>query len=355
MTQQAGSLTPAPSYQVAADPQPQSELSLIALLGVLVRRRRLVILGLVFVEAVAVFTALRRPTVYTTTVAFMPEGNRSSTGGVSVLAAQFGVNVGGGDGLNSPLFYPELIRSDQFLASVVDAQYRAPGSNREHTLVDVYGIEEGDPRVRRTQAVNRLSQAVTPTAAPRTGIVTVTVKASAPELSRDIAARILEEVTRFNQQTRQSRAAAEKRFVERRLADVRDSLRAAEDRLQAFLQQNRDVRTSPTIAFRHARMQREVEALQLLVSTLAPSYEQAKIEEVRDTPVITVIRRPEAPVYADPRGRVRLLLLGFFGGLALGVALALGAEAWDRLRNSPDPAARELVAFATRRTPSRAV
>jgi uncharacterized protein involved in exopolysaccharide biosynthesis len=319
-------------------------LSFLGLVNVVLRRRAWVLWCVVGLEIILLVVALLRPLRYTTVTAFMPEGQRTS--GVSSLAAQFGVNVANTDGLSSPQFYPELVRSPQFLGAVVDSTYTDASSPTKRSLIDIYGIAGADARVKRAGAVEKLAGNITVSVAPRTGIVTIGVTADRPELAQEIAARILSEITRFNQYTRQSRAAAEKRFVERRLSEVRDSLRIAEDRLERFLQGNRDFKTSPTIAFQHARLERAVESQQVLLATLAPSYEQAKIEEVRDTPVLTLLRRPEAPVYPDPRGRFRLMVVGLFGGLAIGVALVLAIEGWQHLRSSPGPEAQEFSTIA---------
>src|SRR5207244_11273019 len=59
--------------------------------------------------------------------------------------------------------------------------------------------------------------------------------------------------------------------------------------------------------------------------TLAQAYEQARVEEVRNTPVITIIDDPE--LYAKrSRSPVLMGVLGFFGGLVLAMAIALGQE-----------------------------
>ena len=63
--------------------------------------------------------------------------------------------------------------------------------------------------------------------------------------------------------------------------------------------------TRPELNFQQERLQRQVQLQQQLYTTLSQSFEQAKIEEVRDTPVITVVEPPEAPVRPDPRGLVR--------------------------------------------------
>jgi len=308
-------------------------LSPLAILAV-VMRRRLVLFATVFaVEAILLLVAVRRPVEYTSTVAFIPEGVRPTTSATS-LAAQFGVNIGGSDGLSSPQFYPELVRSPMIMRRLVDSTYALDSAGPRRSLVDVYGLERFGHAEGTFRALTRLTQQVVPTAAIRTGIVTVTVTAPDPRLAHDLAAQLLREITRFNLHTRQGRASAERQFIERRLAEVRDSARVAEERLQRFLLDNRDYSRSPVLTLRHARLERDVQAQQLLLNTLAPSYEQAKIEEVRDTPVLTIVRAPELPLHANPRGRVRLMILGLIGSTALGIAVALLLDIWSGVRRS---------------------
>jgi hypothetical protein len=44
---------------------------------------------------------------------------------------------------------------------------------------------------------------------------------------------------------------------------------------------------------------------------LAQAYEQSKMDEVRDTPVITIIQPPETPLMPDAKG-IRTRFSGWF-------------------------------------------
>ncbi len=80
---------------------------------------------------------------------------------------------------------------------------------------------------------------------------------------------------------------------------------------------------------------REVSLRQQLFTTIAQSYEQARIDEVRDTPVFTVIEQPVVPVGPDPRYFSLKVVLGAVLGLFLGM---LAAVIRDYLtRGSDDP------------------
>ena len=62
---------------------------------------------------------------------------------------------------------------------------------------------------------------------------------------------------------------------------------------------------------------------QQLYTTLSEAYNQARIDEVRNTPALTIIEPPREP--AEPDSRLLLLraLIGLVGGAAVGVILSL--------------------------------
>jgi uncharacterized protein involved in exopolysaccharide biosynthesis len=314
------------------------ELSAIAALNAILRHRRWVIGMTALVVLALLPSVLTRPVTYTSVATFLPDVNRPAGSGVSTLAAQFGVAISQNLGINSPQFYPLLIRNAQFVGNIVEARYALPGRNatEPRTLTDLYEIGGSNQPLRRQAAIERLSSDLRVSMDPQTGMITVAVTAAHPLLAKQICEEVLRQVNEFNLHTRQGRASAERKFVENRLAELRTELRVAEDRLRAFAQENRDFGRAPDLQLTASRLQREVMFQQQVYTSLAQSYEQAKIDEVRDTPVITIVSAPAVPIRANPRGRVKTLVAGFAGGLALGIALALlldfarGSQARDR-------------------------
>jgi uncharacterized protein involved in exopolysaccharide biosynthesis len=150
-------------------------------------------------------------------------------------------------------------------------------------------------------------------------------------LAQQVTHRFLTLADDFNLARRQSQAGAERRFVERRLEEVRDSLRDAEMRLQSFLQLNRDFR-APALELAHGRILRDVAREQQLVATLESAYEQARIEEIRDTPVLTVVETPDLPPRPDPRHLALKTVLGLLMGAGAGLLLGAAHAIWRRRR-----------------------
>jgi uncharacterized protein involved in exopolysaccharide biosynthesis len=176
-------------------------------------------------------------------------------------------------------------------------------------------------------------------------VVTVSVTMPSPHLAAQIARRLLDLTAEFNVRTRQSRAGSERKFAEQRATDAARDLRAAEDRLQGFLQANRQFQGSPSLVFQHERLQREVVMRQELYTTLLQSYQQARIDEVRDTPVLTVVDAPQPPAVRDPRGTAMRMLLGLGFGAMLAVGLALLRDYLRRSRELGRPDYREFSAL----------
>jgi uncharacterized protein involved in exopolysaccharide biosynthesis len=103
------------------------------------------------------------------------------------------------------------------------------------------------------------------------------------------------------------------------------------------MQRNRDYRNSPELSFQQDRLSRAVSMEQQVYNSLAEAYEQAKLEEVRDTPVLTVVEAPMPPVRPDSRGVIKKGLAGLLVGGVIGVLMAFLREAAARLNSQSQP------------------
>ena len=313
--------------------------SLYDIMLVLLRARRFVLLSAVVPAVVATLVTLLSPRQWSSESAFIPQSRRNATD-ISGFAAQFGVALPGQDATQSPAFYSQLITGRELLGTLVDSSFVIAGDTL--WLSDVFRIRERDSQVRRELTVKALKKQVVAVTVPKSGMVRLTATAPSPDLALQINRRMLSLVNQFNLEKRQSQAASERRFVERRLADARTETRASEDRLQEFLRRNRDFRNSPELTFQQERLSREAALRQQVYSQLAQSYEQSRIEEVRDTPLITIVESPELPGLPNSRGTLAKLLLAGLAGFGLGAFVALArnnggkrgslAEEWQAVR-----------------------
>ena len=313
---------PHPQDDVGADEPP---VSLVRLGEVLLRARDLILLCALVLGAIVAALTLLRDRTYTATATLMPQARRPTQGGLQGIAAQFGLNMALGEATQSPAFYGDLLTSRALLGAVATTTFTFDtGTGRvSGTLVDIYRAKGRTPELRRDDAIRRLEDQVSASVTTRTGVITLAVRTIHPQLAVAINQRLLELLNDFNLRSRQSQAAAERRFTERRLEEIRRELRAAEDRLQEFMQRNRDFRGSPELTFREERLSREVSMQQQIFTTMAQAFEQAKVDEVRDTPVITIVVPPELPVRPDRRGLAVRTLLALLVGAGLGAGIAI--------------------------------
>lgn len=317
------------------DPDRVSPFRLLAV----VLRHRVRMLRLALVAAlVTVVVTLVLPRTWTVSASFIPQARRAPSN-LAGIAAQFGVAIPVSDPSQTPPFYVDLLKSREILGKIVDTSYTfgTPEGPVTANVMDYLWIWEQDSARRREDGIWALRKRVIPTFDLKTGVVDLQVSVRYPELALQITQHVLEELNRFNLVTRQSQAASEKTFTATRLAEVERALRAAEDALQHFLERNRDYRNSPLLTFEQDRLARRVSEQQELYSSLSQAYEQAKIEEVRDTPVFTILEEPELPARPDRRYMAVKALLALILGGAAGLGLGLLQDMGTRSRHGGDP------------------
>ncbi len=316
-------------------PEPDA-LSLLALANVALRYRWLVVKIALVVVALTVGYFLFRAPRYTVETTFRLQIRPNTMSNLTGLAAQLGLAVPTTDATQTPAFYVDLLKSREVLRHTVTHQYPAaslpPGKKTD--LVAAFDVRADTREIAVEHTIEKLQDVMKTISSPRTGVISLSVTLRDPVLAQAVTQQLLNEVNTFNLESRQSQAGAERRFVEQRLDELKDSLRASEDRLQAFLQRNRDYANSPQLAFEQQRLLRDVTMQQEMVTTLAQTFEQAKIEEVRDTPVITVIDQPELPAERDRRGLLKKGILAALLGGVLGLGVAFVREGMARGRRT---------------------
>lgn len=305
-------------------PRIQWDLTVAGLLNIGLRNLRLLFLTpMVFAVAGLLYSVLG-PTQHVATSSFAPQGASASSSAARLagLAARFGVPTGSlGEAGESIYFYAKLIKSTKLLRDIATTYYQFeagdPPTVLEGTYLDLQDIEGETERGEILAAIWQLEGNVTVEADAESGIVTVRTRSDWPALAELMNRRILDLLTEFNLESRQSQAAAERRFLQTRMSEAKSELTAAESALEQFYESNKNFSGSPQLRFQEGRLMRQLELRQQVFSSLAQSYEESRIEEVRNTPVITVVDPPEGS--AEPRGRgpVVMVLIGGVLGLIL--------------------------------------
>jgi uncharacterized protein involved in exopolysaccharide biosynthesis len=322
---------------------PSGRDPLVGMLMFVLKHRWWIVGGALLLAIVVIPFKLLSPRTYTSVSQFLPEG-RSRASELAGLAAQFGVSVESGRESSSPQFYIDLLRSPVILGQAVDRTYtlQKAGGPVAINLIDHFDTRVETPERSRALAMRALESNLRTTLFVKTNVVELGVKAGDAALAAQVNATLLDLLNGFNSDSRQSRAAAERAFLETRSAAVAAELRAAEDQFESFLRANRQWRNSPELSFAHERHASNIGHLRQVYMSILQSYEQARIDEIRDTPVLTIVQAPVQPVWPDARGTVRIGLIALVLGGFLGLGAAfLTREFWVRL-NDPSPQGRQL-------------
>ena len=327
-------------------PQSPREVSFLDFLVILRRRWRLVVvLPLAFAAGTAIASLLMRST-YTASTSFVPEAGAATKlpSSLAGLAGEFGLSLGA-DASRSPRFYADVLKSRELLERVLRTRYLDPrsASGDSTRLLDLLAVHGRDASDSTSRGVRALSNRIGTRVDVQTGVVRLNVESRYPGLAAAIANRMVEYLNEFNTHTRQSQARERRRFVEQRITEGEAELRAAEGDLRAFYERNRTWQQSPQLVFEEGRLRRRVDIRQEVYLTLKREFETARIEEVNDTPVITVIDPAIPPQKRSSPQRTMMVLLALVAGSFLSAILALGASYVDHLRATSDGRYMELV------------
>lgn len=314
------------------------ELSLFDVVGLALRHWKLVAGFPLLLVAVTISGILLKPREYLAEASFMPQAGDNGRSTLSGLAAQFGVALPAGRAGPTSAFYASVVRSRTILRPVAEAGYVYPVGRDtvRGTLVELIGPQHGSPAQRLEKTLTRLHDAIGVSTQLETGIVRMGVTARTGVLAHAIARQLLDQLSAFDLERRRTQAASERIFIEERLAQLGAELRKAEEEQEVFLRRNRDIRNSPDLQFANSRLARDVSMRQQVYTSFAQAYEQARIDEVRNTPVLAVIEQPYTPVQPRARGLVLWTLLALVAGFLMALGLAATLE-YVRLSRARDP------------------
>lgn len=256
------------------------------------------------------------PSYYQSGAAFQAEPTTPGLGAGSLagLASQFSnfqLNP-----QNNAQFFGDLITTDAVLRRLGDDSF--PWQGQMTSLATIYGFERDTQALREYSVVRKLRRAVTVSVNNRTGVVQFSIEARTPSLAKLLADSVLSSLNATNIDLRRERAAAERTFTSERAEHAKEELRTSEQALTDFYERNRSIGNSPALQLLEAQLRRQVDMAQQVYVQLRLQEEQAAVQEVRNTPAISVIDPPFVPVRRSRPNRRLALVLGLFVGIMVG-------------------------------------
>jgi uncharacterized protein involved in exopolysaccharide biosynthesis len=319
-----------------------ADISLFEVLTPIVRRWKLVVGTALLCGAVAAVVLLLQRPVYTAETNFTPEspgssGLASSLVGLAGLAGQLGLGATTGTSA-SPDFFAQLIHSREVLRATLMTEFSDPAApDKKRSLLDLLQVQGASPEERLQKGSRRLAARSEASIEKPTGIVTLEVEMPDPQLAADVANRMIALLNQFNLERRQSQSHEQRRFTGDRLREAEAELRETERAQLRFLQTNRQYIGSPLLEFQFAQHERAVQVKQEVFLTLTKAHEEARIAEVRDTPVLTVIDPAVPPAMRSSPRRVLGVSVALIIGSLLGIALVYMGAFRSRVRRESTP------------------
>jgi uncharacterized protein involved in exopolysaccharide biosynthesis len=331
------------------------EFSLYSLGTTLLRNRWRIVRWSLALGVLAALTVINKPRLYRGSASFIPQGADQTRSNLASIAGQFGVSIPTTGQSLTPDFYVTLVKAPVLLRTIaLDTFTVAEMNGRRVPFLELYGIDEGSQAARLEEAVESLKSAVNVGLSKTTNIIEVTVDTKWPSVSLAITEALVRGINEFNLHTRQGQAGAERKFVEGRMSVAGDELRQAENRVADFLKANRQYTYTPETGFRspeltaqYDRLLRDVEMKQSVYTSLNQAYEEVRLREVRDTPVITVVEPPTVPTQALPRGRVKRVLIAMVAGAIIAGVLSFVSAITARRKREGDTEVDEFLGTLT--------
>ncbi len=147
------------------------------------------------------------------------------------------------------------------------------------------------------------------------GLITITATLEDPLIAANVANFIGDQVQLYIQKENSVQSTREKVFISERLAIVKSELELSELELKDFTERNRGYEDSPELLMVFSRLFREVEVKKEVYLTLQQQLELARIEEVKQSPILHILDHAYPPSRKSSPDRVLFLITFLLFGL----------------------------------------
>lgn len=293
--------------QIAVEPEPQP-IDWVEILSIIWTAKWRIALIVFIVTAAAVAVSLILPETFKSTATLLPEtekGKMASFGGLSDLASLAGLSVGEA---SLTKLYPAIIKSETILKNVIYTEYQTKKFNEPVNLIKFYEIEGKTPEREYESMLKSLRNEINVAMDNKTNLVTISIETRESQLSADILNNITGELDKFIRTKRTTNASEQRKWIENRLGEVKQDLAKSEEVLKEF----REKGISPQLLLEQERLKREVLINSTLYIELKKQYELAKIEEIKNIPIINIMDKARPAAKKENPKRSIIVLVAFF-------------------------------------------
>lgn len=261
------------------------------------------------------------PNKYIAEVTILPELDKNKLtrfSGLSDLDGVAGLNVG--EALMTKL-YPMIIKSARILREVIYKKYKTTSMPDSLSLIQFWNIDKGTEAEKFEWALKRLQTAMEVEFDGRLGTLRLRIEMEDSTLAADVANSITNELDLYTRTKRRTSVTVQREFIEQRLAEVGQTLRAVEDSIKTFREKNRRIIDSPQLLMEQGRLERAVQINSTVFIELKKQIEIAKIEEIKNIPIVNILDPARVPVQKSSPHRRSVVAIAFVLSLVVAVTV----------------------------------
>jgi uncharacterized protein involved in exopolysaccharide biosynthesis len=306
------------------------------IIDILWQNRRIIFRNTAVIVVLAIGLSLLQKKTYQATTTILPDipylnSLSGKLGGLQDLAAVAGLENNGN--VSPTQLYPDVILSNCILKKIIDHRYKTMKYDSLVTLLQYWGFDDPDPKQNYESLLKELQGGVILVDMDKkTTITTITVETEEPQLSADIANQLTKELDYFQGNLRRSNASEQCAFLEKRIPEVEKDLLASENALRIFNEANLSAVQSPRLSMQQKRLSRDIDLNSALYLDLKQQYEYAKIDQIKNSELITVLDSASAPYTGHGKKRATVVfsfLFAFLGTSLYCIAISV-YQKWDK-------------------------
>ena len=291
--------------------QEGKQIDYVELISALWKKRKFIGLFTFCVTFFALIIVFVMPDQYKSTAVILPDIAKPKLVTPSTIPDLSAMGLNATNEVSLARLYPTMIKSESVLNNVIYRKYKTKKFKDSVDLIQFWEIEENTPEQSLEVAIKRLRGLLEVNTDIKLNVITLSIETREPQLSADILNNIIQELNDFILTKQTSTASEERKWIEKRLVEVKRDLERAENALKEFREKNRMVSGSPQLMLEQARLEREVQINSTLYIELKKQYEIARIEEIKSIPVVNVMdyAKPATKKSSPKRGKNTLVAL----------------------------------------------
>jgi uncharacterized protein involved in exopolysaccharide biosynthesis len=296
-------------------------------LGILITILTFTIIGIIY--------AVTAPEMFSTKTIFVTKTGTQNSSSISNLATMAGLSLSTNSNNVDPSEYLDKVIFDKaFLLDILNKQWNYNG---KVVFIDQIWKLPNDTTVKNSEYIYEMSKinyirnnkVLNVTKDRKTGILTLVVNFSDPQLAYDINKFVILKLSEYLRNSIKSQAIEKRVFIETRIKEVKADLETSENKLLNFKERN-VITSSPKIVLEAMRLNRDVTLNQEIYIQYQKQYELASIEEKDIQTLVQVIQSPEIPISRSKPNRKIIVLIfftiGSFVGCLGSLFFRVGAE-----------------------------